>query len=195
MLKGTASPSRRGSAFSLLEVLLALAVLSVGLAAFLSILSQSGRSAVDARIRTDLQLLAEMRLAQIESGELDPDEAAGGGEQPFDRKDGFTWTLAIDDDWEPRGRVRHLTLTVKYDRADAPDGGVRFAISRLIARRDDDRQLADGDIPSLDSVAGLSTAGGSTDTADLESLLGGAGAGDLSGLKDKAGNLGKGGGR
>jgi prepilin-type N-terminal cleavage/methylation domain-containing protein len=128
--------------FSLLEVLLALTVLGIALAAFSFIFGAAARSASRTRMQTDLHLLAQMRMSQIEAGEIDPEQFQGG-DFTFDRKPDYAWHCEIDDGWEPAGRVRQITVVVRYE---GPDGTGEAALTRLLCLRDEPRADADGQV-------------------------------------------------
>lgn len=138
---GTARRGRAG--FSLLEVLLAIAVLGAGLAMLMAVFAETGEAGARIRVRDDLQLLAEMRMAQIEAGEIDP--GLHPGESGFDRKPGYFWSVRLAE-IEPFGRLQQVDLTVRYEGI----GGERsVTLTRLRALPDEQRILADPTIATL----------------------------------------------
>ena len=180
-------PVRRGG-FSLLEVLLALAVLAAGLATVMFVFTAGDRSAVRARVRADLHLLAQMRLAQMESGEIDP--TAFVGESEFPRKPGFRWSVETDDDADPLGFLRQVTLTVRYE---GPDAKEELVVSRLYALRDDNRTGADPEITPLPAGSPPPTPPSQAGSVNM-GIGAGMGGGNPGGGNPGGGNMGNPGG-
>ena len=112
--------------FSLLEVLLSLAIF---LAAFvaLSQLSSSGmRTAVAARLETKAIMRCESKLAEIVAA-VEPLEAVT--DQPFE--DDVNWTWSMETAVGPHADLQNVTVTVRYN-AENQQAGTSYSISRLI---------------------------------------------------------------
>lgn len=82
------------AAFTLLEVLIALAILAIGYSALLGSQARSLASATEAKFNTQAPLLADSKLAELKSNW---DQAAGGEGDFGDDFPGFTWKFAIED--------------------------------------------------------------------------------------------------
>lgn len=100
----------RAAAFTLVELLVSVALVLTVLPVVMEVCSRSAALAGEARRRTEAAVLAEAELARlVVGGEWRRGEASGdfGAERP-----GFRWTLELGD--HPRGDLRLLTLTVHW---------------------------------------------------------------------------------
>lgn len=116
--------ARRG--FSLLEVLISLAIFMTAFVA-LSQLSHNGmRSAVEARLTTKAILRCESKMAEIVAA-VEPLEDVT--DQPFEDDESWTWSMltAIG----PHADLQNVTVTVNYEGANQ-QAGTSFSMSRLI---------------------------------------------------------------
>jgi general secretion pathway protein I len=125
MRRDDADGTRRG--FTLLEILLALSILSVVLLAVYRLHTQSIFAAQSARFQTVAPLLARQKMAEVNLGGLDaiPEPAGNFGE----RYPGYTWRLAVSDTVSERlgetaGRLKKIDLTIGLD-ADGSQYRVR----------------------------------------------------------------------
>lgn len=120
---------KRG-AFSLLEVLLALAILGTSLAAIGAFVRMGSQGAVNAREMTTAQLLCEAKLAEITAGIL---PAEVGGPWPFDLAEQAGWVYYVDMQPLPQPGLVSLTVTVTQD---IPEGVIQrplmFSLTRWI---------------------------------------------------------------
>ena len=116
-----ASPPRRG--MTLLEVVIALALLFAALAAISEVLRMGSVSAVKAQLRAEASLLGESKLNEVIAGivPLTPVE-----QQSFDDAPQWTWTLTVEDDTDVS--IKRLLLTVNHlNSAGISDHEVQFA--------------------------------------------------------------------
>jgi general secretion pathway protein I len=120
----TSVTARRG--FSLLEVLISLAIFMTAFVA-LSQLSHNGmRSAVEARLTTKAILRCESKMAEIVAA-VEPLEDLA--DQPF--QDDESWTWSMETAVGPHTDLQNVTITVSYEGANQ-QAGTSFAMSRLI---------------------------------------------------------------
>jgi general secretion pathway protein I len=96
-------------AFSLLEVLLAIAILGACLAAISGLVRLGAHSAVRARELTSAQLLCEAKMAEITAGILPPDP---GGPWNFDLPEDAGWEFYVDLEPLPQPGLMSLRVTV-----------------------------------------------------------------------------------
>jgi general secretion pathway protein I len=86
---------RYGSGFTLLEVMVAMAIIAIALTAVLGSQSQSVSLAGEARFNTTAALLAQMKMAEIETEK--PDEFNSGSGDFGEDFPGYSWELTISD--------------------------------------------------------------------------------------------------
>lgn len=90
MAKSTAAQSLKGRGFTLLEVLIALAILAIGLAAAMRAIGVATNSSFELKQRLLAQWVAQNRAAELRARSLwpDPGISEGEAEQAGQR---FTW--------------------------------------------------------------------------------------------------------
>jgi general secretion pathway protein I len=124
---------RRGNrgAYSLLEVILALAILVGALAVLGELVRIGTRSAAAARDLSVAQLLCESKLAEISAAEALPGPtsrpASFGADYP--QADGWVYTVAIKG--LPQSGLHRVTVTVSQD-LPAAERPLEFALVRWI---------------------------------------------------------------
>jgi general secretion pathway protein I len=109
------------SGFTLLEVMIAMAIIAIALTAVLGSQSQSLSLAGEAKFSTTVSFLAQSKMAEIESEELE-DLSGNSGDFGEDFP-GYRWNLRIDDVTfdEPEGVSDHLKqidLTISWEEGD-----------------------------------------------------------------------------
>ncbi len=108
---------------TLLEVLVALAIFLLSLAAITRLVTFAGQRALDARRTEEGARLARSKLAEVFAGAV---PLQGQGDTPFDEDPDFTWSLTADS-----GSLSGLwvvTVTVKRKGDDGPG----FSLQRLL---------------------------------------------------------------
>jgi general secretion pathway protein I len=106
--------------FTLLEVLVAMAILTIAMVTLFGAQSQSLSLATKAKFDTNASLLAGMKLAELESGRLEPVDADGDFGEDFP---GYTWKMEVRDAAADRpewsrvlgGSLRRIDLTVSWE--------------------------------------------------------------------------------
>ena len=109
------------SGFTLLEVMIAMAIIAIALTAVLGSQSQSLSLAGEAKFSTTVSFLAQSKIAEIES-EKPEDLTSNSGDFGEDFP-GYRWDLRIDDAAfdEPEGVSDHLKqidLTISWEEHD-----------------------------------------------------------------------------
>jgi len=102
---------KKNAGFTLMEVLVAVAVLAIALVAVFQMQSQSVSMATDSRFMTTAALLAQSKMAEIESGALSADRAQTGdfgSDYPQ-----YTWQVEISDTQLPRFKKIEVTVSNK----------------------------------------------------------------------------------
>ena len=118
------SISRRNfetSGFTLLEVMVAMAIIAIALTAVLGSQSQSLSLAGEAKFSTTVSFLAQSKMAEIESEK--PENLTGNSGDFGEDFPGYRWNLRIDDVTfdEPEGvsdHLRQIDLTVSWEDND-----------------------------------------------------------------------------
>jgi general secretion pathway protein I len=109
------------AAFTLLEVLVAMAILAIALTTLFGAQSHSLIFATEAKFNTNASLLGGLKLAELESGRIEPVDADGDFGKEFP---GYTWKINVQDppvdlsEWFgiERGRLRPIDLIIVRGR-------------------------------------------------------------------------------
>ncbi len=111
----------KNAGFTLLETMIALAILAIALTSLFGSQSSSVALATEARFNIQAPLLAQLQLARFQStGEINADSGDFGDEFP-----GFQWELTVEDALFPESELlqtldsslQHLTLVVSWGDA------------------------------------------------------------------------------
>ena len=117
---------RRG--FTLIEVLVALVVVTAGLTIITQGFLTGGRASVASQNRSIAAMLAESKMAEVEAGILTTQTSSSGTFEP--EQPDFSWTL------EPESTtttgLSKLTLTVTWKEREEE---TTFALTRLMKER------------------------------------------------------------
>lgn len=116
--------ARRG--FSLLEVLLSLAIFLTAFVALSQLSTNGMRAAVDARLQTKAIMRCESKLAEIVAA-VEPLEDIA--DQPFEDDESWTWSMQTAVG--PHADLQNVTITVNYEGANQ-QASTSFSMSRLI---------------------------------------------------------------
>ncbi len=95
MMDNSRIQKRKPFGFTLLEVMVAMAIIAIALTAVLGSQSQSVSLASEAKFNTTAPLLAQSKIAEIEVAEQS-DVAGGSGDFGEDFP-GYTWELRVED--------------------------------------------------------------------------------------------------
>jgi general secretion pathway protein I len=106
-------------AFTLLEVMVALAILAIAMTTLFGAQSQSLSMATEAKFNTNASLLAGLKLAELSSGKVQAGETEGDFGEDFP---GYVWKMEVQDaaaDWPEwsrllGGRLRRVDITVSW---------------------------------------------------------------------------------
>lgn len=107
---------RRRPGLTLIEVLLALAILLLSLAAIGQLVDIGGERGVEAQFHVRGTRLAQAKLAECEAGVLDPKNPSNG---TFDGDDA-AWSYTIDSSPEAATNLYRVTVTVTRDHRGKP---------------------------------------------------------------------------
>jgi general secretion pathway protein I len=145
-------PARRG--LSLLEIMLALAILLLSMVAIGKLVDIGADRGMDARMNTRAARLAQAKLAEVEAGLIPLDGTATG---QFDDEPGWTWTV------EPvsQGTPNLYTVTVRVTR-DYQGRTFETALTQLLY--DPAKVGSAAQAQTTSSSSGSSTSGTTTGT-------------------------------
>ena len=116
----------RRAGFSLIEVLLALAILLMSLAAIAQLVGIGSDRALDARLTMRATRLAESKMTEIEVGAVSLDTAGSGGQ--FEGDDSaWSWSCEL----QPFGPPNHYSVVVKVKR-DVRGTTYEFSLARFL---------------------------------------------------------------
>lgn len=132
-------PSASASGFTLLEVILALAILGAALAIFGEVMQLANRNAVDARAETQAQLLAESVMDQILAGVIEASQATA---QPLEVTDGAPWLYSIVIGTAEYEGVYPLEVIVEQD-LEKNMNPVSFRLIRWLSTADETDENAE----------------------------------------------------
>lgn len=119
---------RRG--FTLLEVMIAMAILAITLVALYQSQSQSIAMATDSRFLTTASLLAQTRMAEIDAAP-DPRSVVSANGDFGDDYPGYTWRLEVSA-VEELPLLKRMTLTVTQGRM-ATRNTYRLLLYKVVA--------------------------------------------------------------
>lgn len=118
----------QNSAFTLLEVILALVILGAALAIFGEVMQLANRNAVDARAETQAQLLASSLMDEILAGSTDDSPAS---RQPLEVTDDVRWVYSVSTGTATVEGVYPLVVLVEQD-IEARLNPVKFRLVRWL---------------------------------------------------------------
>lgn len=121
---------RRG--LSLLEVILAIAILGTAMAVIGQLMNIGYRAAVEARLRTDAGLLCDTKMAELAAGVL---EIKAVTEQPITEAQGWNYTIDVQTGLQLGLLV--VTVTVNQVTTEAADP-ISMSIVRFLPDPDYD---------------------------------------------------------
>lgn len=116
------------SAFTLLEVILALVILGAALAIFGEVMQLATRNALDARAETQAQLLASSLMDEILAGSIDDSSAS---RQPLEVTDNVRWVYSVSTGTATVEGVYPLVVLVEQD-IEARLNPVKFRLVRWL---------------------------------------------------------------
>lgn len=194
-----ASNDRRG--FTLLEVMLALAILATSLAVLGELARLGLRNAKIARDTTQAQLLCESKLAEVIAG-IEPMESVSDASLETIVGDGLSaWLYSVDVQQGSQEGVLAVRVTVREDLPEE-QRPVQFSLLRWTVDPETESALAEAYAASeeSDSTAAGEESGamnegdtGSTDSGGGNSGGGNSGGGDSGGGNTGGGDAGRGG--
>ena len=117
--------ARKG--LSLLEVILSIAILGVSMAAIGQLYNIGYRSAANARFRSEANILADAKMAELAAGVL---PAASVGDSPIQTAPGWTYSVSVEDSDQP-GLFIATVVVRRENEAGILAGGlsiVRFIV-------------------------------------------------------------------
>jgi len=117
------------SAFTLLEVILALVILGAALAIFGEVMQLANQNAVSARAETQAQLLATSLLDEILAGSIDDSPA---NRQPLEVDDDVKWVYSVSTGTATVDGVYPLVVEVEQD-VEAKFNPVKFRLVRWLS--------------------------------------------------------------
>ena len=122
-------PDGKSSGFTLLEVMIALAIIAIALVAALGSQSQSVSLANEAKFTTTVTLLAQRKIAELEA--KDAEDLISDGGDFGDNFPGYRWEavitdLAMEGFEEASKHVKRIGLTVSWGEDDRYQYSITF---------------------------------------------------------------------
>ena len=122
----------RRAGLSLLEVILSIAILGGAMVVIGQLLNLGYRSAVEAKIRSDANILADSKMAEVAAGVLDLQSAA---ERPFDENPDWLYSIQV----QPSPQLGLLMVTVTVEQSPASSANpISFSLVRFVPDPDYD---------------------------------------------------------
>jgi prepilin-type N-terminal cleavage/methylation domain-containing protein len=148
----------RAAAFTLLEVILALAVLGGALAIFGEVMHIANRNALDAQAETQAQVLAESVMDEVLAGLID---ASNASRQPLETDDAANWLYSITVGTTDVEGVLPLEIVVEQD-LEPRLNPVKFRLVRWIpSAAETDENAEEAAAAAQQAAQSSSPAGGS----------------------------------
>ncbi len=129
-VKFSVASSRRG--LSLLEVMLSIAILGISMAIIGNLFYLGSRSALQARLRSDANILCDTKMAELAAGILPPNSV---GNQTIEENPLWSYSLDIQSSEQPGLLVATVTVQQSDSAAAVP---VSMSIVRFIPDPDYD---------------------------------------------------------
>ncbi len=104
--------------FTLMEVIISLAILGMSMAAIGALVRIGGQNATRARILTTAQFLADSKLSEIKSGIIAPTPTGPIPFLPTETMEPFQYTIQIED-IDSQGMLMGVRILVEYIPEDA----------------------------------------------------------------------------
>jgi general secretion pathway protein I len=132
MIRSSQQPrSNSRSGLTILEVILAIGIFLASATIITQLLGTGTRAAVEGRLKSEMILLAESKMAEFSSGvrELSPISSQSFDDEGIEVDEGFTWSAEIDEG----GQGDLLSLTIQVEHTNAQDEvDLNFSITRLM---------------------------------------------------------------
>ena len=123
----TARNKSRNRGLSLLEVILALAILGISMSAISQLFFLGSRSASQATLRNEANILADTKMAELVAGVL---EAQSTGATQIPDAPGWVYTITIEEGDQPDLLVATVSVQTIGDQVP-----VSLSITRFLSRR------------------------------------------------------------
>ena len=128
----TARNKSRNRGLSLLEVILALAILGISMSAISQLFFLGSRSASQATLRNEANILADTKMAELVAGILEPQST---GATPIPEAPGWVYAVRIDDGDQPDLQVATVSVQTIGDQVP-----VSLSITRFLSRQNSEDQ-------------------------------------------------------
>lgn len=152
---------RRTHAFTLLEIVLALAILAGAVAVLGEIMRAAGRSAADAQAETRAQMLACSLMDEMVTGVLEPTEQS---QVPLEVDDNVPWVYSVSFDTTNIEGLMAVEVVVEQD-LEKKFNPVRYRLVRWLpsvteAAEEDEEEAEDSEENSEESSEESESTGG-----------------------------------
>lgn len=114
---------------SLLEVILALAILGLSMSAISQLFFLGARSASQATLRNEANILADTKMAELVAGILEPQST---GQTGIAEAPGWVYSINIDDGEQPGLKVATVIVQTVGDQVPVSMSITRFISSELV---------------------------------------------------------------
>ena len=117
----------RRRAFTLIEVLLALAIFLLAMAVFGSMIVRNGQVAAGIEQQNLATRLCQSKLHEVAAGVV---PMSSDGDQPFDEEPDYTWSLEADDG--PTPGLWLVTVTVKRQKSNDGGAPIQCSLTQMV---------------------------------------------------------------
>lgn len=135
------APVHRSPAFTLLEVILALAILAGSVAVLGEIMRSAGRSASDTHAETRAQMLACSVMDQVVSGAID---AVDQNQVMLETDDSVTWTYSLTVSQTSMADLFSVEVIVEQT-LEPQYNPVRYRLVRWVSQQEEEEEDSDGE--------------------------------------------------
>ena len=119
-------PNSLGGGFTLLEVVIAVAILLASMTALFQLINIGHRSSLQSRFRSDAVLIAETRMNEAGGGVI---ELMATTEEEVEDYPGWLWSMTVDD--TSLDGLLQVTVSVRRD-ATEPNAQHEYSMTRYL---------------------------------------------------------------
>ncbi len=124
---GSRQRARQG--LTILEVIISIGIFLASMTIVSQLLGTGSRAAVEARLRSEMALLAESKMGEIVAGIQEMNATSGQDFEDEDTDSAYTWGLEVEEGIQ--GDLLQVTVTVEHENGQG-DVDANFQLSRMM---------------------------------------------------------------